>query len=92
MLSPQMGLLFTNLMRSCLSAQDLIDAESRNQKRFKTKKEDINNLKKQQILDIIGAISGDDTKLSESLIGALDNDDRTDNLIDIDINSKITKQ
>ena len=45
MLSPQMGLLFTNLMRSCLSAQDLIDDESKNQARFKTKKENINNLK-----------------------------------------------
>ena len=92
MLSPQMGLLFTNLMRSCLSAQDLIDDESKNQARFKTKKENINNLKKQQILDIIGAISGNDTKLSESLIGALDSDNRTDNLIEIDLNSKITKQ
>ena len=92
MLSPQMGLLFTNLMRSCLSTQALIDDESKSQARFKAKKEDVNNLKKKQILDIIGKISGNDSKLSESLIGALDGDDKTGNLIEIGLNSKITNQ
>jgi hypothetical protein len=67
-LSPEMKMQVTSLMRSYLSTQDIIDDDERISAKSIVKRQANLNEQKTKLLKIFGAISGADTKLAENLI------------------------
>ena len=67
-LSPEMKMQVTSLMRSYLSTQDIINDDERISAKSIVKRQANLNEQKTKLLKIFGAISGADTKLAENLI------------------------
>ena len=68
LLSPEMRMQVTSLMRSYLSTQDIIDDDERISAKSIVKRQANLNEQKTKLLKIFGAISGADTKLADNLI------------------------
>ena len=69
-LNPSLGMQVRDLFRSYIIAQQLIDDDAKFAQRSRAKREQLISQQKKQILSIFGAISGDDSKLAENLIGS----------------------
>ena len=67
-LSPEMKMQVTSLMRSYLSTQDTINDDERISAKSIVKRQANLNEQKTKLLKVFGAISGADTKLAENLI------------------------
>ena len=68
LLSSEMRMQVTSLMRSYLSTQDIIDDDERINAKSIVKRQANLNEQKTKLLKIFGAISGADTKLADNLI------------------------
>ena len=68
LLSSEMRMQVTSLMRSYLSTQDIIDDDERISAKSIVKRQANLNEQKTKLLKIFGAISGADTKLADNLI------------------------
>lgn len=73
-LNPSLGMQVRDLFRSYIIAQQLIDDDAKFAQRSRAKREQLISQQKKQILSIFGAISGDDSKLAENLIGSDETD------------------
>ena len=69
-LKPSLGMQVRDLFRSYIIAQQLVDDDAKFAQRSRAKREQLISQQKKQILSIFGAISGDDSKLAENLIGS----------------------
>jgi len=78
-LNPSLGMQVRDLFRSYIIAQQLIDDDAKFAQRSRAKHEQLISQQKKQILSIFGAISGDDSKLAENLIGSDEADTHSSN-------------
>ena len=68
LMSPQMRMQVTALMRSYLATSDLIDDDERANAKSIIKRQANLNEQKQKLLKIFGAVAGSDSKLADNLI------------------------